>query len=215
MDSKEKEDHVKSLITSREMLLKLQQNIETATTGPSASTSADLQNLSNEIQKHLMKTAATAQDPNKPDPSKATSHIKDELDKVFTVEEVGHKCDLCGRDLASDPERPNVSLRSLQEVCVLDCGHVYHFKCLKGTTLDLDNRSTNPSCIFCGHLTFNNPAVQGTFVGVYDGHGGPEGSRFIADNLFPNLKKFAFEGGEVSEEVMRNAFAETDEDFLS
>ncbi|CDY51276.1 BnaA10g11720D [Brassica napus] len=66
-----------------------------------------------------------------------------------------------------------------------------------------------------GHLTFNNPAVQGTFVGVYDGHGGPEGSRFIADNLFPNLKKFAFEGGEVSEEVMRNAFAETDEDFLS
>lgn len=77
MDSKEKEDHVKSLITSREMLLKLQQNIETATTGPSASTSADLQNLSNEIQKHLMKTAATAQDPNKPDPSKATSHIKD------------------------------------------------------------------------------------------------------------------------------------------
>ncbi|KAH0906712.1 hypothetical protein HID58_038539, partial [Brassica napus] len=149
MDSKEKEDHVKSLITSREMLLKLQQNIETATTGPSASTSADLQNLSNEIQKHLMKTAATAQDPNKPDPSKATSHIKDELDKVFTVEEVGHKCDLCGRDLASDPERPNVSLRSLQEVCVLDCGHVYHFKCLKGTTLDLDNRSTNPSCIFC------------------------------------------------------------------
>ncbi|CAN6918655.1 unnamed protein product [Brassica oleracea] len=62
-----------------------------------------------------------------------------------------------------------------------------------------------------GPLTFNNPAVQGTFVG----HGGPEASRFIADNLFPNLKKFASEGGEVSEEVMRNAFAETDEDFLS
>ncbi|XP_013593512.1 PREDICTED: probable protein phosphatase 2C 67 [Brassica oleracea var. oleracea] len=66
-----------------------------------------------------------------------------------------------------------------------------------------------------GPLTFNNPAVQGTFIGVYGGHGGPEASRFIADNLFPNLKKFASEGGEVSEEVMRNAFAETDEDFLS
>ncbi|KAH0887656.1 hypothetical protein HID58_050085 [Brassica napus] len=65
-----------------------------------------------------------------------------------------------------------------------------------------------------GPLTFNNSAVHGTFVGVYDGHGGPEASRFIADNLFPNLKKFATEGGEVSEEVMRNAFAETDEDFL-
>ncbi|CAN7037055.1 unnamed protein product [Brassica oleracea var. botrytis] len=65
-----------------------------------------------------------------------------------------------------------------------------------------------------GPLTFNNLAVQGTFVGVYDGHGGPEASRFIADNLFPNLKKFASEGGEISEEVIRNAFSETDEDFL-
>ncbi|KAF3538726.1 hypothetical protein F2Q69_00018293 [Brassica cretica] len=66
-----------------------------------------------------------------------------------------------------------------------------------------------------GPLTFNNLAVQGTFVGVYDGHGGPEASRFIAESLFPNLKKFASEGGEVSEEVIRNAFAETDEDFLT
>ncbi|KAL0709017.1 hypothetical protein Bca4012_015995 [Brassica carinata] len=76
-----------------------------------------------------------------------------------------------------------------------------------------------------GPLTFNNPDVQGTFVGVYDGHGGPEASRFIADNIFPNLKstltlrfhtstEFATEGGEISEEVIRNAFAETDEDFL-
>ena len=39
-----------------------------------------------------------------------------------------------------------------------------------------------------GPLTFNNLAVQGTFVGVYDGHGGPDASRFIADNIFPNLK---------------------------
>lgn len=39
-----------------------------------------------------------------------------------------------------------------------------------------------------GPLTFNNPAVQGTFFGVYDGHGGPEASRFIADNIFPKLK---------------------------
>ncbi|KAF8102556.1 hypothetical protein N665_0198s0256 [Sinapis alba] len=149
MDKKEEEDHVDSLVMSREMLLKLQQNIEKATSGSSSSTSADLQNLSKEIQLHLMKTAATAQDPNKSDPSKATSHIHDELDKVFAVDEVGHSCDLCQRDLASDPERPNASLRTLQEACVLDCGHVYHFKCLKGTTLDLDNGSTNPSCIFC------------------------------------------------------------------
>ncbi|CAA7021188.1 unnamed protein product [Microthlaspi erraticum] len=65
-----------------------------------------------------------------------------------------------------------------------------------------------------GPLTFNNPAVQGTFVGVYDGHGGPEASRFIADNIFPNLKKFASEDGEVSEQVIKKAFAETDREFL-
>ena len=28
----------------------------------------------------------------------------------------------------------------------------------------------------------------GTFVGVYDGHGGPETSRYIADHLFRHLK---------------------------
>ncbi|KAJ4875264.1 zinc ion binding [Raphanus sativus] len=144
MDPKEKED-LESLVKARELLSKLQQHIEKGTSG----SSADFQNLSKEIQLHLMKTAATAQVPNNSDPNKATSHIKDELDKVFIVEEVGHKCDLCGIDIASDPERPNASLRSLQEACVLDCGHVYHFKCLKGSTLDLDNRSTNPSCIFC------------------------------------------------------------------
>lgn len=66
-----------------------------------------------------------------------------------------------------------------------------------------------------GPLTFNDSTVQGTFVGVYDGHGGPEASRFIADNIFPNLKKFASEGMEISEQVIKEAFAETEEDFLN
>ncbi|XP_010423831.1 PREDICTED: probable protein phosphatase 2C 67 isoform X2 [Camelina sativa] len=66
-----------------------------------------------------------------------------------------------------------------------------------------------------GPLTFNNTTVQGTFVGVYDGHGGPEASRFIADNIFPKLKKFATEGREISEQVISKTFAETDKDFLN
>ena len=48
---------------------------------------------------------------------------------------------------------------------------------------------------------FTSP--QATFVGVYDGHGGPEASRFITNNLFaylhsmysflnPNFFKFCF-----------------------
>ncbi|CAN7122062.1 hypothetical protein BRARA_B01188 [Brassica rapa] len=130
---------------SREMLLKLQEKIEKATSelkasGSSSSSSTSshhLQKLSKEVQLLLDKTV-NAQVPSKP-------QIRDELDKVFAAEEVGHVCDLCDRDLASDPERPNASLRSLQEACVLACGHVYHFKCLRGTTLDLDN----PSCILC------------------------------------------------------------------
>lgn len=93
MDSKEKEDHVESLVKSRELLLKLQQNIEKANSGSSASSSADLQNLSKAIQLHLMKVA-TAQDPNKSDPSKATSHIKDGITYHFTYNTYAFSFDL-------------------------------------------------------------------------------------------------------------------------
>ncbi|KAI9089071.1 hypothetical protein K1719_029350 [Acacia pycnantha] len=53
-----------------------------------------------------------------------------------------------------------------------------------------------------------------TYVGIYDGHGGPETSRFIADNLFPFLQKFASEEGGLSEAVIKKAFNETEEQFL-
>lgn len=32
----------------------------------------------------------------------------------------------------------------------------------------------------------------GTFVGIYDGHGGPEASRFINEHLFENIKSMLF-----------------------
>ncbi|CAK9186291.1 unnamed protein product [Ilex paraguariensis] len=53
-----------------------------------------------------------------------------------------------------------------------------------------------------------------TYVGVYDGHGGPEASRFITNHLFPYLHKFATEGGGLSVEVIRKAFEATEEEFL-
>ncbi|KAK8943707.1 putative protein phosphatase 2C 78 [Platanthera guangdongensis] len=54
----------------------------------------------------------------------------------------------------------------------------------------------------------------GTYVGVFDGHGGPEASRFANDRLFGHLHRFASEQGGLSPEVMRKAFAATEEEFL-
>ncbi|MQL89933.1 hypothetical protein Taro_022526 [Colocasia esculenta] len=53
-----------------------------------------------------------------------------------------------------------------------------------------------------------------TYVGVYDGHGGPDASRFINRRLFPYLNKFAGEQGGLSEDVIRKAFNATEEEFL-
>ncbi|MQM08339.1 hypothetical protein Taro_041195 [Colocasia esculenta] len=54
-----------------------------------------------------------------------------------------------------------------------------------------------------------------TFVGVYDGHGGPEASRFISDHLFLHLMRLARENGTISEDVVRNAFSATEDGFLA
>lgn len=45
-----------------------------------------------------------------------------------------------------------------------------------------------------GSFTSNNDNMgpQGTFIGVYDGHGGHEASQFVTDNLFSNFKSMAF-----------------------
>ncbi|XP_065857538.1 probable protein phosphatase 2C 68 [Euphorbia lathyris] len=54
-----------------------------------------------------------------------------------------------------------------------------------------------------------------TFVGVYDGHGGPEASRFICDNLFKHLMRLAKERGNICEEILRGAFSATESGFLT
>ncbi|KAL4352825.1 hypothetical protein GQ457_06G040420 [Hibiscus cannabinus] len=59
---------------------------------------------------------------------------------------------------------------------------------------------------------FTSPSA--TYVGVYDGHGGPEASRFITQRLFPFLHKFASEHGGLSAEVIKKAIDATEEEFL-
>ncbi|ONK71038.1 uncharacterized protein A4U43_C04F4070 [Asparagus officinalis] len=54
-----------------------------------------------------------------------------------------------------------------------------------------------------------------TFVGVYDGHGGADASKFIRDHLFAHLIRLARESGTISEDVVRNAFSATEDGFLT
>lgn len=54
-----------------------------------------------------------------------------------------------------------------------------------------------------------------TFVGVYDGHGGPEASRFISDHLFQNLIRLARANGTISEDILKSAFSATEDGFLT
>ncbi|CAN8278747.1 unnamed protein product [Cochlearia groenlandica] len=65
-----------------------------------------------------------------------------------------------------------------------------------------------------GSLSTLDSGPCGTFVGVYDGHGGPETSRFVNDHLFPHLKRFAAEHGSMSMDVIRKAYEATEEGFL-
>lgn len=51
-----------------------------------------------------------------------------------------------------------------------------------------NNLLEDQSQIESGSLSLLDSGPYGTFVGVYDGHGGPETSRYINDHLFQNLK---------------------------
>nr|XP_016474186.1 PREDICTED: probable protein phosphatase 2C 60 [Nicotiana tabacum] len=66
-----------------------------------------------------------------------------------------------------------------------------------------------------GCLSLQDSGPYGTFVGIYDGHGGPETSRFINEHLFQNLKRFTSEHQSMSVEVIKKAFQATEDGFLS
>uniref|UniRef100_A0A803NK14 protein-serine/threonine phosphatase n=1 Tax=Cannabis sativa TaxID=3483 RepID=A0A803NK14_CANSA len=78
-----------------------------------------------------------------------------------------------------------------------------------------NNLLEDQSQIESGSLSSHETGPFGTFVGVYDGHGGPETSRYINDHLFPHLKRFTSEQQSMSVDVIRKAFQATEEGFLS
>ncbi|AEE75902.1 putative protein phosphatase 2C 42 [Arabidopsis thaliana] len=56
----------------------------------------------------------------------------------------------------------------------------------------------------------------GTFVGVYDGHGGPEAARYVCDHLFNHFREISAETqGVVTRETIERAFHATEEGFAS
>ncbi|CAM8894996.1 unnamed protein product [Rhodiola kirilowii] len=68
------------------------------------------------------------------------------------------------------------------------------------------------SCLEDQSQVFTSPSA--TYVGVYDGHGGPEASRFVNKHLFPYLHKFALEQGGLSADVIKKAFGATEDEFV-
>ncbi|XP_057733633.1 probable protein phosphatase 2C 64 [Arachis stenosperma] len=78
-----------------------------------------------------------------------------------------------------------------------------------------NNLLEDQSQLESGTLSSNESGPYGTFVGVYDGHGGPETSRFINNHLFHHLKRFTAEQQSMSSDVIRKAFQATEEGFVS
>ncbi|XP_059631111.1 probable protein phosphatase 2C 63 [Cornus florida] len=59
---------------------------------------------------------------------------------------------------------------------------------------------------------FTSPSA--TFIGVFDGHGGPDTSKFLSHHLFPHLNKLVSDRGGLSEDVIKKAFDDTEQEFL-
>ncbi|KAK3444375.1 hypothetical protein EUGRSUZ_A00383 [Eucalyptus grandis] len=56
----------------------------------------------------------------------------------------------------------------------------------------------------------------GTFVGVYDGHGGPDAARYVCDHLFRHFQALSAEAeGVVTCDTIQRAYQETEEGFTA
>ncbi|XVF62231.1 hypothetical protein PTKIN_Ptkin08bG0200800 [Pterospermum kingtungense] len=78
-----------------------------------------------------------------------------------------------------------------------------------------NNLLEDQSQIESGSLSTLESGPFGTFVGVYDGHGGPETSRYINNHLFQHLKRFTTEQQSMSVDVIKKAYQATEEGFFS
>lgn len=68
-----------------------------------------------------------------------------------------------------------------------DSGHHVNGK-FSMAVIQANNLLEDQSQLESGPMGLMDSGPQGTFVGVYDGHAGPETSRFINNRLFENIK---------------------------
>ncbi|XP_057521196.1 probable protein phosphatase 2C 38 isoform X2 [Amaranthus tricolor] len=81
--------------------------------------------------------------------------------------------------------------------------------------IQANNLLEDHSQVESGPLGLLDDGPHGTFVGIYDGHGGPETARFVCDNLFKNIKKFTSQSQGMSRDVIKKAYLATEEEFMS
>ncbi|XP_010558777.1 PREDICTED: probable protein phosphatase 2C 38 [Tarenaya hassleriana] len=81
--------------------------------------------------------------------------------------------------------------------------------------IQANNLLEDHSQVQSGPMSLVDSGPQGTFIGVYDGHGGPEAARFVNQHLFDNVRKFTSESHGMSASVITKAFLATEEEFLS
>ncbi|XP_052187937.1 probable protein phosphatase 2C 38 isoform X2 [Diospyros lotus] len=81
--------------------------------------------------------------------------------------------------------------------------------------IQANNVLEDQSQVESGSMSLIESGPQGTFVGIYDGHGGAEAAQFVNNHLFENIKKFTSENQGLSEDVIIRAFLATEEEFLS
>ncbi|MBA0601274.1 hypothetical protein Gohar_020448 [Gossypium harknessii] len=101
--------------------------------------------------------------------------------------------------------------------------------------IQANNLLEDHSQLESGPLSSFQSGPYGTFVGIYDGHGGPEAARFINEHLFDYIKiseflllmdlvtnskaindaEFTTENHGMSADVINKAFLATEEDFLT
>ncbi|XP_020235331.1 probable protein phosphatase 2C 38 [Cajanus cajan] len=81
--------------------------------------------------------------------------------------------------------------------------------------IQANNLLEDQSQLESGPLSSSDGSSIGTFVGIYDGHGGPETARFVNERLFRHIKKFAAANHGMSAHVINEAFFATEEQFLS